>query len=279
VSPSNTAFGLTKSGPGAEPGEPDKYYPTGNRHYGRVVPADHIQAAALAQYMADEDVKKVYILDDNEVYGQGLARNAQTAAKELGLEIVGTDSWEGKASNYRALAAKIKESGADAVLTAGIIDNNGPQLYKDLNAAMPDAKLFGPDGMATTEMAKEIPAKVGERSFLTVAAVAPDELPEAGKKFYADYQKEYGEAENEIDPYAIFGYEAAGAVLEAMESAEDCADRQAVIDGFFGIENRESALGTYSIDENGDTTLSDYGGYRVEGGKLVFDRAIKAEAV
>jgi branched-chain amino acid transport system substrate-binding protein len=244
-----------------------------------VVPADHIQAAALAQYMKDEGVTKVYILDDNEVYGQGLARNAQTAAEELGLEIVGSDSWEGKASNYRALAAKIKEAGADAVLTAGIIDNNAPQLYKDLNAAMPDAKLFGPDGMATVDMAKEIPAKVGDQSFLTVAAVAPDELGEAGKKFYADYKKEYGEAENETDPYAIFGYEAAGAVLEAMGSAEDCSDRQAVIDGFFGIENRESALGTYSIDENGDTTLSDYGGYRVKGGKLVFDRAIKAEAV
>jgi len=277
VSPSNTAYGLTKSGPGAEPGEPDKYYPTGNRHYGRVVPADHIQAAALAQYMADEDVKSVYILDDNEVYGQGLAKNTQTAAEKLGLEIAGSDSWEGKASNYRALAAKIKESGADAVLTAGIIDNNGPQLYKDLNAAMPEAKIFGPDGMATTEMAKEIPAKVGEQSFLTVAAVSPDELPEAGKKFYADYQKEYGEAENEIDPYAIFGYESAGAVLQAMESAEDCSDRQAVIDGFFGIENRESALGTYSIDENGDTTLSDYGGNRIEDGKLVFDKVIKAQ--
>ena len=64
-----------------------------------------------------------------------------------------------------------------------------------------------------------------------------------------------------------------------MNNAEDCSDRQAVIDAFFAIENRESALGTYSIDENGDTTLSDYGGYRAKGGKLVFDRAIKAEAV
>ncbi len=279
VSPSNTAYGLTKSGPGAEPGEPDKYYPTGNRNYGRVVPADHIQAAALAQYMKDEGVKTVYILDDNEVYGQGLANNTQTAAEKLGLQVVGSDSWEGKASNYRALAAKIKETNADAVLTAGIIDNNAPQLYKDLNAAMPEAKLFGPDGMATVDMTKEIPEKVQDKTFLTVAAVSPDELPEAGKKFYADYKEEYGEPEDEIDPYAIFGYEAAGAVLQAMESADDCADRQAVIDGFFAIENRESALGTYSIDENGDTTLSDYGGYRATGGKLVFDRAIKAEAV
>ena len=99
--------------------------------------------------MKDEGVKSVYILDDAEVYGKGVAKNTQASAEKLGIKIAGNDSWDGKASNYRALASKIKESGADAVFTGGIIDNNGPQLYKDLNAAMPDAKLFGPDGVAT----------------------------------------------------------------------------------------------------------------------------------
>ena len=54
-------------------------------------------------------------------------------------------------------------------------------------------------------------------------------------------------------------------------------DRQAVIDAFFKIKDRDSVLGKYSIDENGDTTLSDYGGDKVEGGKLVFDKVIKAQ--
>ncbi len=45
VSPSNTYVGLTRS-EGADKGEPDKYYPSGKRTFGRVVPADHIQAAA-----------------------------------------------------------------------------------------------------------------------------------------------------------------------------------------------------------------------------------------
>ncbi len=49
VSPSNTRYGLTKGGTGAEKGEPDKYYPSGKRNYGRVVPIDTIQGAALAQ--------------------------------------------------------------------------------------------------------------------------------------------------------------------------------------------------------------------------------------
>jgi branched-chain amino acid transport system substrate-binding protein len=66
--------------------------------------------------------------------------------------------------------------------------------------------------------------------------------------------------------------------LQAITDAGDKGnDRQAVIDAFYKIKDRESVLGTYSIDENGDTTLSDYGGDRVVGGKLVFDKVIKAK--
>jgi branched-chain amino acid transport system substrate-binding protein len=274
VSPSNTALGLTKSGAGAEPGEPDKYYPTGERNYGRVVPIDTIQGAAQAQWMKDEGVKSVYILDDAEVYGKGVAKNTQASAEKLGIQIAGTDSWDGKASNYRALAAKIKASGADAVFTGGIIDNNAPQLYKDLNAAMPDAKLFGPDGVATVDFTAEIPEKVQTQSYLTAPTLSPDELPPAGQQFYKDYEAEYGEPQDEIDPYAVYGYEAMGVVCDAIAEGGD--DRAAVIDAFFATKDRESPLGTYSIDPDGDTTLSDYGGYRAEGGKLVFDKVLKA---
>jgi branched-chain amino acid transport system substrate-binding protein len=275
VSPSNTAMGLTKSGPGAEPGEPDKYYPTGNRHYGRVVPIDTIQGAAQCAFMKDEGVTKVYILDDAEVYGKGVASNTKTACEAQGIEIAGEDSWEGKAANYRALAGKIKATGADAVFTGGIIDNNAPQLYKDLHAAMPEAKLFGPDGVATVDFTKEIPAEVQAQTFLTAPTLSPDELPEAGQKFYDDYEAEYGEPQDEIDPYAVYGYEAMDIVLDAIEQGGD--DRQAVIDAFFATKGRESVLGTYDIDPDGDTTLSDYGGYIAKGGKLVFDRVLKGQ--
>src|SRR3712207_7965983 len=41
----------------SDPGEPQKYYPTGNRTYARVVPKDTIQGAALATVMKEEDRK------------------------------------------------------------------------------------------------------------------------------------------------------------------------------------------------------------------------------
>jgi branched-chain amino acid transport system substrate-binding protein len=65
-------------------------------------------------------------------------------------------------------------------------------------------------------------------------------------------------------------------VCDAIAKGGD--DRQAVIDAFFSTKGRESPLGTYDIDKDGDTTLSDYGGYKAEGGKLVFNKVIKAQA-
>ena len=65
-------------------------------------------------------------------------------------------------------------------------------------------------------------------------------------------------------------------VCDAIAKGGD--DRKAVIDAFFATKGRESPLGTYDIDADGDTTLTDYGGYTAEGGKLVFNKVIKAQA-
>jgi branched-chain amino acid transport system substrate-binding protein len=273
VSPSNTRFGLTKGGAGAEKGEPDKYYPSGKRNYGRVVPIDTIQGAAVAQWMKDEGVKNLYVLNDKQVYGQGVAKNLEAALGPAGIKVVGKDGWDGKASNFRALADKIKASGADAVFTGGILQNNGPQLYKDLSAAMPNAKLFGPDGFTDETFTKELPAAVQAQTYLTVPTVAPDELPPEGQKFYKDYEVEYGKKPEEVAPYAVYGYEAMLDVLDAIAKGGD--DRQAVIDAFFATKKTDSVFGPYEIDDDGDTTLTTYGAYRVKDGKLVFDRAVK----
>lgn len=275
VSPSNTQLGLTKSGPGATPGEPDKYYPSGERTYGRVVPVDTIQGAAQAQYMKGEGVKSVYVLDDKEVYGQGVAANTEGSAKKAGITIAGTDSWDGKAANYRALASKIKSSGADAVFIGGIVDNNGPQLAKDIFAALPDALQFCPDGVAVAEFTGEVDAKVQKQLRCTAPTVSPDELPPAGQKFYADFEKEYKKPQDEIAPYAVYGYEAMSVVLDAIKKGG--SDKAAVIKAFFETKRTDSVLGPYEIDDDGDTTLTLYGAYLAKGGKLVFNKALKPQ--
>jgi branched-chain amino acid transport system substrate-binding protein len=274
ISPSNTYVGLTRS-EGADKGEPDKYYPAGKRTFGRVVPADHIQAAAQVTYQKDQGCKKTYILNDKEVYGKGIAVQVQNIGKAQGLAIAGNDGIDTKAANFRSLATKIKSSGADCMFFGGITQNKGVQVFKDVNAANPTMKLFGPDGVAESAFSTKLGSAVEKQTYITNPTLDPKLYPPAAQDFFKKFKAKFG---NDPQPYAIYGYEAMKVALLAIQNAGDKGnDKQAVIDAFFKIKDRDSVLGKYSIDENGDTTLSDYGADRVEGGKLVFDKVIKAQ--
>jgi len=279
VSPANTAVGLTTNEPGAAPGEPDKYYPAGTRNYTRIVPKDTIQGAALATVMKEDGCTKVQMTNDKEVYGAGLAKNIELAAKAQGLPIVSNEAIDKNAANYRSLAQKAKGAGADCFVYAGITANNAVQLYKDFAAALPEAKLYGPDGVAEEGFVdpKEggIPANVQSRVKLSVATLSPDQYPPEGKEFFKAFTQKYGEANP--SPYAIYGYEAMRLALDAIERSKT-GDRADILKALFATKDRQSVLGTYSIDKNGDTTLTDYGIYSVKDGELTFDKTVKAQA-
>jgi branched-chain amino acid transport system substrate-binding protein len=279
ISPANTAVGLTSDEPGADKGEPDKYYPTGERHYLRIVPKDTIQGAALATLMSEDGCQNVYILNDKEVYGGGLARNIESSAQGVGLEVLANEGIDPKAPNFRSQASTMSSENTECFVFAGVTPNGAVQLYKDVAAAVPDAKLYGPDGVSNPEFfdAGEggLPADIAAKVKVTVATLSPEEYPPEGQEFFDRFREMYDvEA---VDPYAIYGYEAMRLVLDTCEQlGPDCTDRQALIDALFNTKGRESVLGTYDIDENGDTTITDYGVYKVEGSELVFDQTIRA---
>ena len=278
ISPSNTAVGLTSDAAGAEPGTPDKYYPAGTRTYTRIVPKDTIQGAALATIMKEDGCTNVAIANDKEVYGAGLARNIESAAKSQGLKIDFNEGIDPKAANYRSLASKAKGDGVDCFAFSGTTSNNAAQIFKDFSAAIPDAKLYGPDGVAEAAFTdpKEggIPTSVGAKTTLTVATLAPDKYPPEGQEFFKAFTEKYGV--DNPDPYSIYGYEAMSLALDAIKRSD--GTKEGIKKALFETKDRASVLGTYSIDENGDTTLTDYGSYGVENGELKFDQTIKAQA-
>ena len=277
ISPANTAVGLTSDEPGADEGEPDKYYPTGERHYVRIVPKDTIQGAALATIMQEDGCKNVAMANDKEVYGAGLSRNIENSLEEQGVGLAFNEGIDPKASNFRSLAARAKSENADCFVFSGITANGAVQIFKDFAAALPQAKLYGPDGVAESGFSdpKEggIPANVQERTKVTVATLDPESYPPEGQEFFTQFAEKYGD--RTPDPYAIYGYEAARLALDAIERAGS-TEKADVLKALFETKDRQSVLGTYSIDENGDTTLTDYGVYTIEGGELKFDKAVQA---
>ncbi|NUT55925.1 MAG: branched-chain amino acid ABC transporter substrate-binding protein [Thermoleophilia bacterium] len=279
ISPANTAVGRTVDEPGATPGEPDQYYPSGQRSYTRIVARDSIKGPAMVTIMKEDGCSKVMLTNDKEVYGAGLAQAIVDAAKKDGLEVLANEGIDKNAPNYRSLASRAAGEGADCFAFSGITGNNAVQLFKDFAAALPNAKLYGPDGTCESGFVdpKEggVPAEVGSRYKCTSPTLPTSELPAEGQEFFTAYAKKFGE--KSPDPYAIYGYEAMRLALDAIERSET-GKKEDVLKALFDTKDRDSVLGTYSIDENGDTTLTDLAIESVAKGKLKFEKVVKGAA-
>ncbi len=243
VSPANTNPGLTKKW---DPGEPQKYYPTGVRNYARVVATDDFQGPADAMWSKALGYKKVYVLNDKQTYGFGVASTYRTAAKKLGLQVVGFKGWDAKQSSYEALANAIKASGAQAVFLGGIACNNGAKLMQDIKAVAPNVKLQMPDGFSDPNAN----GAVANGAYISVAGQPPSALTGEGAKFVKSFGKQIGTTPN---PYAAYGAQAMLVMLQAV--AKGGGDRGRTTKAIFGLTVTGGILGNFTIDATGDTNL------------------------
>ncbi|HST16725.1 MAG TPA: branched-chain amino acid ABC transporter substrate-binding protein [Gaiellaceae bacterium] len=260
VSPANTYVGLTHGGPGTAAGEPGKYYPTGKRNYARVVAADDYQGAADALLAKSLGVKKVFILNDKEAYGLGVATNFRNAATKLGIKTVGFTAWDGKASSYEALAVKIKASGAQGVFLGGLICENGGKVIKDIRAGVPSSvKIMLPDGFTPASATIKQAGSAAQGATISVAGLPNSALKGAGKAFVTNFTKAVGVP----DPYSVYAAQAAEVMVQSI--AQSNGSRSDVTKQMFKVLLRNSILGTLSFNSNGDVTSNPVTIYQVKG--------------
>ncbi len=262
ISPANTYVGLTHPGPGTAAGEPGKYYPTGKRNYARVVAADDYQGAADALLAQSLGVKKLFVLNDKEAYGLGVATNVKNAAGKLGIKVVGFTAFDAKATSYEALAVKIKASGAQAVFLGGLICENGGKLIKDIAAGAPGVKIMAPDGFTPVSAVIQEAGSAANNMTVSVAGLPNSELKGAGKAFVSAFTKADHKAP---DPYSVYAAQAAEAMIAAI--AQSNGTRSDVAKQVFKINLKNSILGNVSFNANGDVTSNPVTIYKVVGGK------------
>jgi branched-chain amino acid transport system substrate-binding protein len=275
VSPSNTYPGLTEGGPGTEAGEPDNYYPTGERNYVRVVWNDQFQGAANAQYAQELGLERIFILNDSETYGLGIATLFAEYAEKLGIQILGNQKWDKDASSYESLASRIKASNADAVFLGGIVCNNGGKLIKDLRAGLgPDVTLLGPDGWTPISATIEGAGGSANQMYISQPGIPIDQLTGAGKEFVDAFLAESGK--DTVDPYTAYAAQAADVLLDAIDRA-GTDERARVAEELFQTDVQDGILGNFQIDENGDTTLGTVTFFQVKEGEPTFVKTITPE--
>ncbi len=277
-SPANTYPGLTHAAAGiTAANEPNVYYPTGVRNYARVAATDDLQGPIDVNFMVSLGVKSLYILNDQQAYGKGVADSVELAAKAAGLNVIANEGYDTKASNYQALMTKISTSnnGAapDMIFVGAVIDSNASQVLKDKVSIMGDnakVKFMGPDGLYTQALIDGAGASVAEGAYASTPGVAKKDLNAVGQKFYTDYAAKYGPTN---EPYAVFGFDVMNGLLAAIESVcaagGDPSDRATVTKAVFALKDFQGALGTWSIDQNGDITLPYFLIGQVQSGKYV----------
>lgn len=245
VSPGSPYVGLTSSLDAGQD-EPERFYPTGLRTFGRVDPGDPVQAAALAALMRSLSIGSVYVIADQDPFDGPLAQLLSTAAGTSGIAVSGQDTLDIQpastgSTSFAAEVAKVEEAKPQAVFLSALPTTGAANLLRQLHAALPALVLLGSASLAHSAFTSQLgPAA---RSMLLATLALP---PRA------------------------YGYESMSAVLACIRAAGRHGDeRSAVVARFFAIRHRRSVLGTYSMQPSGEPTLSRYGVARVRHGTPV----------
>ncbi len=264
-SPANTNEGLTKPEFGAK--DVRKAFPD-RINYVRVVTTDDNQGPAAAKYILDVLKKKaVYIIDDTETFGKGIADNFQKYLEANGGTLVGRDGVPKTTTDYSAIMTAAAAKKPEAIYFGGVTSTGGARILKAaVQAGLGDVPYIGPDGIydgsgATKDSFLNLAAADAKNSYATAAAVG--DYP-GRAEFAAKYKAEY-----QTDPtgYSATGYACAQVILDAIKRAGDGTDmkdlrekvRAAAVDTSITYK---SVIGEFKFDANGDTSqkiISFYG--------------------
>jgi branched-chain amino acid transport system substrate-binding protein len=274
LSPASPYQGLASSLDAGQD-EPERFYPTGRRNFARLQPGDEKQAHAQVKLMEDERVKDLYVLDDEEPFQLPLAQLVIGDAEHAGIHVIAHDSLDTTAtSTFMSEAAKVARSDADAVFFAGVPSQAAVAVFRELHSADPGLWLLGSSALLDSSFTGALGSETAGRTVLGDPMLPLSAYPPSARGVLAAYRIRFAEAPG---AYALYGFEAMSAALDAIRRAGAHGnDRQAVIDSLFAAGPRDSVIGHYSIQRDGETTLSSYAADRVEGGKAVYWRTLSS---
>lgn len=281
ISPTDSAEALTLRTL-AVPDSPMKYYPKERevgRTFGRVVGNDRGQAAAQVAYMRQEGVRRLFEVTDEDPVGAGFLMAMRPLLRAAGITVVGRDDVDPHQPDPRDLVEQIARASPDAVFYAGDAHEAVVRLWQDLSVADPDLKLFTHGSIVDPSFIEQV-GPAAERTYVTRPLLGLRAYPPAAQRFALRFAKAYGA---QPLPEALYGYEAMRALLAAAGEAEEAAgdgplERVAVRDAFFGLRRRGTVLGDYEILPSGDTSLQQFGAFRIEDGRLRYLRQLLGES-
>ena len=258
ISPSNTSGGLTKPLPGGPAGQMSRLYPTGRRHYARLIGADDGTGAALMQFARSRGFRRVAIVEDDTDYGHTIAWNARRAARRLGVGVTGSHRYRlaRGAGPARALGRRIALERPDALLHASVPwwgPSRGERPAFGLLLALGDrlgrrVPVLAPDSWADGSGVFDGLGSRARAVYVSSPGITPERLGTPGRRFVARFGA--SRPGGIVDPWAVYAAQAAEVLLDAIARSD--GSRPSVSRALFATDIRDGLVGDVRFDANGD---------------------------
>jgi branched-chain amino acid transport system substrate-binding protein len=252
ISPSNTNDGLTV---GDDAKKLRTAHPDTNAYF-RVCTKDSRQGGALAQFAQKLGYKKIFIIDDNETYGKGLADTFDASFKQLGGTVLGHEHITANQQDFKALLTKVHSTAPDAVFFGGNTSTGGGLLRRQMaDVGMSATPYMGGDGISDTEEFVKEAGAMAQNVYYSFAAPDADKLPSA-KAFVQAYKARFN---SDVGPYSAPAFAATQIIIAAIEKAvkDDggkMPTRADVLKNIAATSDYPTPIGKIGFDSNGDTT-------------------------
>jgi branched-chain amino acid transport system substrate-binding protein len=270
ISPANTNPCLTKdteaSGCSGKNDLLPTLRPTSKVNYFRVATTDDNQGPAVADYEYQQGPKKVYVIDDAETYGIGIANTFAAEWQKLGGTVLGHASEPGTTTSYVSLLTQIASTHPELIYFGGV-DSTGGTLVRQQMKEVPGLQNLpyaGGDGIVTPAFASTI-QPLGGGPVVGSAAVVDTTTSQSAATFRQQYAAAF--PSDPLNVYSAAAYDSANILIQAVKTAiqngtkpptssSDSAGgttfRTAVIAAVQGI-SYDGVTGHQSFDPNGDT--------------------------
>ncbi|MGN6373736.1 MAG: branched-chain amino acid ABC transporter substrate-binding protein [Solirubrobacteraceae bacterium] len=269
VSPASPYAGLTSSQDAGQD-EPERFYPSARRTFGRLAPGDPVQALAQTRLMRTLGVHSVYVLCDQDPFDVPLAQLLAADARDAGVGVRGLDVLDvpPTQASFAGEVAKLREAHPAAVFLSAAPTLGAAGLFRELHAALPGTRLLASSSLSDPSFY----AHLGSAAGVTLIGTPLLPVPAYGDRAERLLRR-LSQPHQLAGASVLYGYEAMSVVLAAIHAAGSRGDdRRAVIESFFATRRRRSPLGAYSMHPDGESTLSSYGIERVRSGGVAFWR-------
>ena len=194
------------------------------------------------------------MVGENEIY--------QQTFKDMGIDVVATETFADKDTDFSAQLTKIQAANPDVIAVAGLYQE-GALIAKKAREMGMNQPIIGNNGFNSPAYIQQ----AGDAANGTLVATPwnPERKTDKAQNFRKAFVAKYG---HEPDQFAAQAYDAMYVIHQAVEQSGTTTDRKKFRDTLANIKNFEGATGKFEFDQNRDPKM-DLDVLEVKDGKWV----------